>query len=321
MNEDCRKNEAPDYSKCEQKIATWWGKVEGRPGAVCTVPGDLAPIQGRVTTDANELTQAIGGNTVAGCGNAVLEPGEDCDFGDLNGETCATQGFAGGTLGCTACALDTSGCWNARFADNADGTITDNQTGLEWEKKTELGGGANLANLQDADNLYRWSGACSIATSKRCQPDAASEAACLAGVEGNPDGCSQCTGGEGVCTIGSPGVTVWEWLADLNTASFGGHADWRLATKAELESILDLDFTSWTPPVVDAAFHGASCGTGCTDVTDPLCSCTHSNYYWSASTYARIPYGAWVVYFNDGYVVAGDKPANSNAVRAVRGGS
>jgi len=67
-----RTGNAPDYTVCNQKIATWWAKVEGRPGAMCAVPGDLAPIQGRVTTDANELTQAIGGNTVADCGNAAL---------------------------------------------------------------------------------------------------------------------------------------------------------------------------------------------------------------------------------------------------------
>jgi len=37
--------------------------------------------------------------------------GEDCDGTDLNGKTCITQGFTGGTLKCTAgCAFDTSSC-------------------------------------------------------------------------------------------------------------------------------------------------------------------------------------------------------------------
>ncbi len=45
------------------------------------------------------------------CGNAVWDPGEACDGADLHGGTCQSQGFAGGTLGCTAgCTFDTSGC-------------------------------------------------------------------------------------------------------------------------------------------------------------------------------------------------------------------
>jgi hypothetical protein len=38
------------------------------------------------------------------------------------------------------------------FTDNGDGTITDTNTGLLWEKKSNDGG------LHDKDNMYRWSG-------------------------------------------------------------------------------------------------------------------------------------------------------------------
>jgi Protein of unknown function (DUF1566) len=38
------------------------------------------------------------------------------------------------------------------YGDNGDGTITDNNTGLTWEKKSDDGG------LHDKDNMYRWSG-------------------------------------------------------------------------------------------------------------------------------------------------------------------
>lgn len=45
------------------------------------------------------------------CGNLVKEPGEACDGADLEGQTCESQGYNGGTLGCTgACALDVSAC-------------------------------------------------------------------------------------------------------------------------------------------------------------------------------------------------------------------
>jgi cysteine-rich repeat protein len=45
------------------------------------------------------------------CGNGVWNPGEACDGADLHGGTCQSQGFAGGTLACSAgCTYDTSGC-------------------------------------------------------------------------------------------------------------------------------------------------------------------------------------------------------------------
>jgi len=37
-----------------------------------------------------------------------------------------------------------------RFVDNGDGTITDNQTGLMWEKKSDDG------SIHDKDNFYTW---------------------------------------------------------------------------------------------------------------------------------------------------------------------
>jgi hypothetical protein len=61
------------------------------------------------------------------CGNGKVEGDEECDVGTLNGKTCVTEGFAGGTLACgTGCGFDTSGCYADRFVDNFDGTITDN---------------------------------------------------------------------------------------------------------------------------------------------------------------------------------------------------
>jgi hypothetical protein len=46
------------------------------------------------------------------CGNGVLEEGEQCDGGDLQGATCGSLGFGVGALGCDAgsCTYDTSGC-------------------------------------------------------------------------------------------------------------------------------------------------------------------------------------------------------------------
>lgn len=45
------------------------------------------------------------------CGDGIKDPGEDCDGGDLGGQSCTGLGYVSGSLGCTAgCALDASGC-------------------------------------------------------------------------------------------------------------------------------------------------------------------------------------------------------------------
>lgn len=49
------------------------------------------------------------------CGNNLAEGGEACDGTDLAGQTCATQGFSGGTLTCASNCLsfNTSGCYTS----------------------------------------------------------------------------------------------------------------------------------------------------------------------------------------------------------------
>lgn len=50
-------------------------------------------------------------NTSAACGDDVLDPAEDCDGLELDGQTCEGLGFDSGALGCTsACTFDTVGC-------------------------------------------------------------------------------------------------------------------------------------------------------------------------------------------------------------------
>ncbi|MBT3642430.1 hypothetical protein HN604_01970 [archaeon] len=52
---------------------------------------------------------------------------EDCEGNDLNGQTCQSLGFPSGTLACSGCQFDTSGCQAltcAPHTDNGDGTCT-----------------------------------------------------------------------------------------------------------------------------------------------------------------------------------------------------
>lgn len=115
-----------------------------------------------------------------------------------------------------------------RYVDNDDGTITDTQTGLQWQAATEK-------------------------------------------------------------------PMTWEAAVDRCAAIGDG---WRLPTRLELESILDL---------------GRS-GPAC----DPIFG-ARSFYYWSSTTTQGYPGLAWVVDFDGGGVDGGGK-SGSYAVRAVRGG-
>lgn len=191
------------------------------------------------------------------------------------------------------------------YTDNADGTITDNQTGLMWEKKVKLDGTRDGTSLHDADNYYQWAGNCT------------SQTACNSGgtcCQTSADCVSPHT-----CTIidgQSTELTIFGWVAQLNTANFAGHNDWRIPNVRELHTIVDFNVIA---PSVAPAFQGASCGATCTDITNAACSCTVSNYYWSSSTVATFPGTAWDVYFNFGFVSYDDEFSHIY-VRAVRGG-
>ena len=52
-----------------------------------------------------------GDGDAGACGNGQIEPGEDCDSGDLGDQSCMTQGFGGGGLACNDdCTYDTTNC-------------------------------------------------------------------------------------------------------------------------------------------------------------------------------------------------------------------
>jgi hypothetical protein len=217
---------ARDYSKCDAKFSQKWMNAETNGNGMCPTAGDAASIQTRITTDSGDLAVLLSGGSVSVCGNWVVESGEECDLGNLNGQTCQTQGFFGGQLSCTVgtCVFNTSGCFATRFVDNGDGTVTDHQTGLQWEKKDNLDSTANTADPHDADNTYTW-------TASGTEPD---------------------------------GTAYTDFLAKLNngnsidgttiTGCFAGHCDWRLPTSAELQTILLAAYPCATSPCIDPAF-------------------------------------------------------------------
>jgi len=171
-----------------------------------------------------------------------------------------------------------------RFHDNGDGTITDNQTGLMWEKKDDAGG------IHDKDNTYTWS------TGSPWNPDGTAFTAFLATLNTPPCFAGHC-----------------DWRLPTSAGSSGypttGQAE-------ELQSIADgiAPGCEFGLPCVPAAFN-INCTPGCSGTG---CSCTAvSEAYWSGSTFSAYPFNAWGVYFYFGYVSYYGK-TDYLYVRAVR---
>ena len=136
----------------------------------------------------------------------------------------------------------------ACLRDIGDGTIHDVCSGLQWEKK------ASAPGLQNVDTLYAWAGCCNgdcSSIANLCQPNAGAAATCAALSEDGAQGCGTCASGTCNVDVDEIGVTttVWDWVNQLNAASFAGHNDWRVPSQAgsntvsaakELESIFDL---------------------------------------------------------------------------------
>lgn len=191
------------------------------------------------------------------------------------------------------------------FLDNGDGTISDNVTGLMWEKKEDLNDipvdcsseAASCANPHDGDNRYSWTvGTTSFNGSvvtvlleqlnDRCNDDV------TVPCSSDPD-----------CSV--PG----------GPCGLAGHQDWRLPNATELQSIIS--YETFTPATFGALDVG--CSAACNVETADTCSCTSSTTYWSSTTYQGVALDAWTVDFVDGLILSTNKSLFAHA-RGVRGG-
>jgi hypothetical protein len=169
-----------------------------------------------------------------------------------------------------------------RFVDNGDGTVSDRETGLQWEQKVAGAAGQDLTDPHDVDNVYTWSSGAS-------SPDGTVFTNFLTRVNGGVTGVGNC-------------------VINGNTQSggFAGHCDWRVPTLAELRTIVDESVTG--------------CGSG-SPCIDPVLGPTLPDFYWTASTSAADAQFALTVRFLDGTEPSGNKAGSGALVRAVRGGS
>jgi len=196
-----------------------------------------------------------------------------CGCGDGNGGV--DQGLPTSTPTPTPCA--------SRFCDNGDGTVTDNQTGLMWEKKSDDG------TIHDKDNTYTWS----------------------TGTPWSPNGTAFTTF---LVTLNTP--PCFAGHCDWRLPSEEGQ-DPPYTGPKELESILAAPSPCirFLNPCVPPAFN-----TGCTPECEVTgCSCTQPWLYWSASSMHSFPNAVWYVDFTDGFVYGYFKEFSGFA-RAVRSG-
>ena len=308
-------------ARCEEQYQAKWRALETKAVSkrgVCPSVGDQAAIQEAIDGNTTNIAAALGGGALQNCPSDLAT----CD-GDLT--TCTSDlGSCNTTLGTTqssltTCTSDLGSC------DTTLGTTQASLTTCQGDLATCLAGGLQGQRLKTGQTI--------------CYDNAGTVIAC-AGTGQDADlqkglASAYADNGNGTITDTRTGL-IWEKLSDdgtihdkdtagtwtnafstkvamLNADSFAGFTDWRVPNVNELQSLVSYGASY---PAINAAFN-ANCAPTCSVLT---CSCTQLSAYWSSSTYQDIPSRAWVVYFNDGYVV-GYLKTDNGYVRAVRGGS
>jgi hypothetical protein len=149
-------------TKCETKYESAWQKAEQKAaakGASCTTTGDQADVQRAADEFAANVAAHLGGAPLEDCPADLTTCNSDLSTCNSDLTQCLGQPFSQPlqTGQTTSYGTGSDGDLqkgDARsYTDNGDGTITDNATGLMWEKKSYDG------TIHDWQNLYTWSGA------------------------------------------------------------------------------------------------------------------------------------------------------------------
>ncbi len=94
------------------------------------------------------------------CGDNTVDPGEDCDGTNLNGQTCLDLGWLGGTLSCTSdCRFNTSQCSNApQVIERNECKFTcdgGDNAGKDCSSDSDCPGGSCLSETTPSPNPYK----------------------------------------------------------------------------------------------------------------------------------------------------------------------
>ena len=162
---------ATAIGKCETKFANKWQKlIDAATAASVSCPD--APLTGAqfktvIDEHSDNITTALAGGGLDDC-TAEL-PQCQSDLAACLADTLpAARLLKTGQTGCYDVAGNGIACAGTgqdgdlqkglvrSYTDNGDGTVTDNQTGLTWEKKSDDG------SIHDKDDLYSWSDTFSV---------------------------------------------------------------------------------------------------------------------------------------------------------------
>lgn len=220
---------------------------------------------------ANETSAGIA------CSQTAAFPGQDAQFG----RDATNNENADGVAGFSFTKLDASGVALANQAAQYSTTpwdcVHDEVTGLDWEVKTDSG------DLRDKDWTYSWYNS-----------------------TGTNDGGSAGTENGGVC-VDTVNCDTQKYVSAVNAAGLCGRNDWRLATREELQSIVDFSLFSTAPRYDIDYFPNPPLGL--------------SLAHWTATPDAAEPTTAWSVNNLQGRAAAIYAKNRAFPVRLVRGGN
>jgi hypothetical protein len=144
------KGGTPDFAKCDAAFMKAFTKAETKAGpGICPTEGDAVAVEALIDACFDDLKAALSGSPNPPCvpGAAFPATGQTTCWNSVGSVIpCAGTGQDGGIqAGATL-----------SYTDNGDGTITDNNTGLMWEKKSDDG------SIHDKDTVYTWADAFAV---------------------------------------------------------------------------------------------------------------------------------------------------------------
>jgi hypothetical protein len=143
---------AAALARCQATYDDKWTKAEAAAvGGACQTTADQSSIEGAVAAHTTNVASALAGGPLDDCDAALATCADERDACQadpcvipgrrlVTGQTTCSDG-AGTTIACAGTGQDgdVQAGLSRTFMDNGDGTITDQRTGLTWEKLSEDG--------------------------------------------------------------------------------------------------------------------------------------------------------------------------------------